>query len=75
MTSRKARQQRMENMETTSGSNEVGGEQQATPDSTVPRKSWSELRTVVSDLRRKLSGVSAGSVPGSITFRSLPDGR
>ncbi|XP_053986733.1 dipeptidyl peptidase 9 isoform X1 [Hylaeus volcanicus] len=42
---------------------------------TVLRKSWSELRSVVSDLRRKLSGVSAGSVPGSITFRSLPDGR
>lgn len=62
----------MENME---GGNEASGEQQAAPDSTVPRKSWSELRAVVSDLRRKLSGVSAGSVPGSITFRSLPDGR
>lgn len=63
----------MENMETASG-NEAAGEL-AVPDSTVPRKSWSELRAVVSDLRRKLSGVSAGSVPGSITFRSLPDGR
>lgn len=52
---------------------EVG--EHAVPDSTVPRKSWSELRAVVSDLRRKLSGVSAGSVPGSVTFRSLPDGR
>ncbi|CAL7939267.1 unnamed protein product [Xylocopa violacea] len=44
-------------------------------DTTVTRRSWSELRGVVSDLRRKLSGVSVGSVPGSITFRSLPDGR
>lgn len=71
MTSRKGRRQRMENMDT---ANESAGEQ-AVPDSTVPRKSWSELRAVVSDLRRKLSGVSAGSVPSSITFRSLPDGR
>lgn len=39
------------------------------------RKTWPELRGVVSDLRRRLSGVSAGPVPGSITFRSLPDGR
>ncbi|KAG5343681.1 DPP9 peptidase, partial [Acromyrmex charruanus] len=72
MTSRKSRWQRMKNMDTTR--NESAGEQ-AFPDSTVPRKSWSELRAVVSDLRRKLSGVSAGSVPSSITFRSLPDGR
>ncbi|KZC05886.1 PREDICTED: dipeptidyl peptidase 9 [Dufourea novaeangliae] len=42
---------------------------------TNTRKTWSELRTFVSDLRRKLSGASDGSVPGSITFRSLPDGR
>ncbi|XP_015598868.1 dipeptidyl peptidase 9 isoform X2 [Cephus cinctus] len=39
------------------------------------QKSWSELRGVVSELRRRLSGISAGSVPSSITFRSLPDGR
>ncbi|XP_033329268.1 dipeptidyl peptidase 9 [Megalopta genalis] len=39
------------------------------------RRTWSELRVVVSDLRRKLSGISAVSVPGCITFRSLPDGR
>ncbi|XP_017752257.1 PREDICTED: dipeptidyl peptidase 9 [Eufriesea mexicana] len=44
-------------------------------DTAVTQRSWSELRSVVSDLRRKLSGVSVGSVPGSITFRSLPDGR
>lgn len=44
-------------------------------DTTVTQRSWSELRGVVSDLRRKLSGVSVGSVPGSVTFRSLPDGR
>lgn len=72
MISRKDRRQRMENMDTTG--NESAGEQ-AVPDSTVPRKCWSDLRAVVSDLRRKLSGVSAASVPGSITFRSLPDGR
>lgn len=39
------------------------------------KKSWSELRGVVSEFRRKLSGVSDGSVPDHITFRSLPDGR
>ncbi|XP_078040146.1 dipeptidyl peptidase 9 [Augochlora pura] len=42
---------------------------------TVNRKTWSELRTIVSELRRRLSGVSAVSVPGCISFRSLPDGR
>lgn len=50
-----------------------GGDQTLTD--TAISQSWSELRGVVSDLRRKLSGVSVGSVPGSITFRSLPDGR
>lgn len=39
------------------------------------KKTWSELRGVVSELRRRLAGVSAGSVPASITFRTLPDGR
>lgn len=41
----------------------------------VTRKTWSELRGVVSDLRRKLSGISAVSVPGSVTFRSFPEER
>ncbi|XP_076293768.1 dipeptidyl peptidase 9 [Lasioglossum baleicum] len=41
----------------------------------INRNTWSELRGVVSDLRRKLSGISVVSVPGCITFRSLPDGR
>ena len=53
--------------------NEVGD--RTLTDIAVMQRSWSELRGVVSDLRRKLSGVSVGSVPGSITFRSLPDGR
>ncbi|CAH0559459.1 unnamed protein product [Brassicogethes aeneus] len=35
---------------------------------------WSELKDVVSDLRRQLSGLSA-PVPSSITFRTLQDGR
>lgn len=35
---------------------------------------WSELKTVVSDLRRQLSSLST-MVPTSITFRTLPDGR
>lgn len=39
------------------------------------KKTWSELRGIVSELRRRLAGVSAGSVPASITFRTLPDGR
>ncbi|XP_003492882.1 dipeptidyl peptidase 9 isoform X1 [Bombus impatiens] len=59
-----------ENMETCN----EGGDRILT-DIAVTQRSWSELRSVVSDLRRKLSGVSVGSVPGSITFRSLPDGR
>ncbi|CAG9860999.1 unnamed protein product [Phyllotreta striolata] len=36
--------------------------------------SWSELKGVVSDLRRQLSSLST-MVPTSITFRTLPDGR
>lgn len=36
--------------------------------------SWSELRGVVSDLRRQLSNLST-MVPTSVTFRTLPDGR
>lgn len=36
--------------------------------------SWSELRNVVCDLRRQLSGLST-MVPGSVSFRTLPDGR
>ncbi|XP_044012842.1 dipeptidyl peptidase 9 isoform X3 [Aphidius gifuensis] len=39
------------------------------------KKSWSELRGVVCEFRRRLSGVSDGSVPDAITFRSMPDGR
>ncbi|XP_014230063.1 dipeptidyl peptidase 9-like isoform X1 [Trichogramma pretiosum] len=39
------------------------------------KKTWNELRAAVSDLRRKVSSLSSGSVPGSINFRSLPDGR
>ncbi|CAH1154679.1 unnamed protein product [Phaedon cochleariae] len=35
---------------------------------------WSELKGVVSDLRRQLSSLST-MVPISITFRTLPDGR
>lgn len=36
--------------------------------------SWTELKEVVSDLRRQLSGLSS-MVPSSVTFRTLPDGR
>lgn len=71
MTLQNGRETRRGNMETC---NE--GTDQIIPDNnTIPRKSWSELKGVVSELRRKLSGVSTGSVPGSITFRSLADGR
>lgn len=35
---------------------------------------WSELKVVVSDLRRQLSSLST-MVPSSVTFRTLPDGR
>ncbi|XP_043468840.1 dipeptidyl peptidase 9 isoform X2 [Leptopilina heterotoma] len=40
-----------------------------------PKKSWTELGGVVSDLRRRFSGMLSGSIPGSVSFRSLPDGR
>lgn len=36
--------------------------------------SWSELRCVVNDLRRQLSSLT-NSVPTSITFRNLQDGK
>lgn len=36
--------------------------------------SWSELRSVVNDLRRQLSSLT-NSIPTSITFRSLEDGK
>ncbi|XP_012287809.1 dipeptidyl peptidase 9 [Orussus abietinus] len=56
-----------------------GGDQVPEPNCSTScdqkKKSWQELRGIVSELRRKLSGVSVGSVPSSITFRSLPDGR
>lgn len=35
---------------------------------------WSELKSVVNDLRRQLASLST-MVPSSITFRTLPDGR
>nr|CAD7590220.1 unnamed protein product [Timema genevievae] len=38
------------------------------------KKSWSELKNVVCELRRQLSGLST-MVPGSLAFRTLPDGR
>ncbi|XP_063221671.1 dipeptidyl peptidase 9 [Bacillus rossius redtenbacheri] len=38
------------------------------------KKSWSELKNVVCELRRRLSGLST-MVPGSVTFRALADGR
>ena len=38
------------------------------------KRSWSELKNVVCELRRQFSGLST-MVPGSIQFRTLPDGR
>lgn len=38
------------------------------------KKSWSELKSVVSDLRRSLSGLSS-MVPMNVHFRTLSDGR
>ena len=40
----------------------------------VGKKSWSELKTTVNDLRRQLATLSS-MVPTSISFRSLSDGR
>lgn len=38
------------------------------------RRSWAQLKTTVLELRRQLSALST-TVPSSISFRSLPDGR
>lgn len=38
------------------------------------KKSWSELKSVVSDLRRSLAGLSS-MVPMNVHFRTLSDGR
>lgn len=38
------------------------------------KKTWSELKSVVSDLRRSLSGLSS-MVPMNVHFRTLSDGR
>lgn len=41
---------------------------------TTPNKPWSELKTVVNDLRRQLSSLST-MIPMNINFRTLSDGR
>lgn len=38
------------------------------------KKTWSELKTVVSDLRKQLSSL-CGIIPTNIHFRTLTDGR
>lgn len=52
-----------------------GGEQYTLETNKQAKKSWPELRGVVNEFRRRLSGISDGSVPDSVTFRTLPDGR
>ncbi|KAK0098423.1 hypothetical protein PV326_008526 [Microctonus aethiopoides] len=52
-----------------------GGEQYTLETNKQATKSWPELRGVVNEFRRRLSGISDGSVPDSVTFRTLPDGR
>uniref|UniRef100_A0A1Y1MHP1 Uncharacterized protein n=1 Tax=Photinus pyralis TaxID=7054 RepID=A0A1Y1MHP1_PHOPY len=42
--------------------------------STDTKLSWSDLKSVVNDLRRQLSSLST-MVPTSISFRTLQDGR
>lgn len=44
------------------------------PERTNTKLSWSELKSVVTDLRRQLSTLST-MVPTTISFRSLEDGR
>lgn len=39
-----------------------------------PKKSWSELKATVSDLRLKFANLSS-SIPMNITFRTMSDGR
>ncbi|XP_068086036.1 dipeptidyl peptidase 9 [Anabrus simplex] len=51
-----------------------GSVEQIDEDGSRNKKSWSQLRNVVCDLRRQLSGLST-MVPSSISFRTLPDGR
>ncbi|XP_030751892.1 dipeptidyl peptidase 9 [Sitophilus oryzae] len=52
----------------------VPGDVKKTLVSNDRKLSWSELRTLVSELRRQLSGLST-MVPTSFTFRTLQDGR
>jgi polyhydroxyalkanoate synthesis regulator phasin len=68
-------QSELEQQSKGAGSEEERLQSTSSEETSARRKSWNELRGVVSDLRRRMSGMSAGSVPSSITFRSLPDGR
>ena len=44
------------------------------PQANSGKKTWSELKTVVNDLRRQLSTLSS-MIPMNINFRTLTDGR
>lgn len=55
--------------------NEIGEQMRQEGRVGYSKKSWAELGEVVGDLRRRLSGMLSGSIPGSVSFRSLPDGR
>ncbi|XP_063979014.1 dipeptidyl peptidase 9 [Diachasmimorpha longicaudata] len=52
-----------------------GGDRSSYEPHRQSKKSWSELRGVVGEFRRRLSNASDGSAPDAVTFRSLPDGR
>lgn len=38
------------------------------------KKSWSELKTIVNELRKQMASLS-GMFPMNVNFRALPDGR
>lgn len=39
------------------------------------KKSWEELKTAVSEIRKRFSSLSSATVPSNICFRELADGR
>uniref|UniRef100_A0A182RYC3 Dipeptidyl-peptidase n=1 Tax=Anopheles funestus TaxID=62324 RepID=A0A182RYC3_ANOFN len=52
------------------------GRWETTTASTIPRKkSWSELKSIVSESRRQMATTMAASFPMSVNFRTLSDGR
>lgn len=61
-------------METSYNNTATTNNSQHQPNNGNKKKSWSELKTVVHDLRRQLTNLS-NVMPMNINFRTLSDGR